>query len=615
MGSLGLEDAYVTLLTTDTYLPGALVLAHSLRDAGTTKKLACMVTPDTVAGEVIAQLNTVFDYVISVPTIRNAHPANLALMNRPDLHSAFTKVNLWKQTQFRMIVYVDADVVAVRAPDELFELEARFSAAPDIGWPDLFNSGVMALTPNMEDYNAMMAMAEQGTSFDGADQGLLNMHFKDNFNRLPFTYNVTPSAHYQYVPAYLHFQSSINMVHFIGPDKPWRQGRGVTTGSGPFNDMVNQWWTVYDRHYGKNSTATKSSDIVRHFVAGEYQPKGAYNVPTYGSWDASRHSPPTGSGAEAPNLPRSYYAMSSDTSQYSGYATSQQMPPPIFPWEQNRPQPSRVFHDTFPQQEEQLVVAFGESAGSEAAGQSDAAETASFTTESVSELQTSEPNTPTALPTYPPVTVASDPWATFTLANAWDDVPEIDRYIGMLQKHRRMKSGGTVTGLRQEGTGQDNEANKEPGSDGRRGSKVTDFPSETERPSLPVTPAPVRRQGFWAGGSPETEVESVGPGNQMLPAAQGVPQQSDWDPVAQLQMLAKHQPQLLLEKLGPGWLEGERSTTVLSPQPVKPAGNFSTTIQEPSYHGPSAAWERGEDFPLRETPMPPTEEEMDVLQT
>lgn len=44
------------LLLSDTYLPGALVLAHSLRDAGTTKKLAVLVTLDTVAAEVVTQL-------------------------------------------------------------------------------------------------------------------------------------------------------------------------------------------------------------------------------------------------------------------------------------------------------------------------------------------------------------------------------------------------------------------------------------------------------------------------------------------------------------------------------------------------------------------------------
>lgn len=191
----------------------------------------------------------VYDYVLPVPRIRNDQPANLYLMNRPDLHSAFTKINIWKQTQFSKIVYVDADVVAYRAPDELFNLPHAFAAAPDTGWPDVFNSGVMVLTPNMGDFCAMLAMAERGISMDGADQGLLNMHFGPSFHRLSFTYNVTPSAHYQYVPAFRHFQSSINMVHFIGADKPWLAGRGAHHGSSPYDEMVGRWWAVHDRHY------------------------------------------------------------------------------------------------------------------------------------------------------------------------------------------------------------------------------------------------------------------------------------------------------------------------------------------------------------------------------
>lgn len=170
-------------------------------------------------------------------------------MNRLDLSAAFTKIALWKQEQFRRIVYIDADVVALRAPDELFNLPHSFSAAPDIGWPDLFNTGVMVLDPNMGDYYALLAMAQRGISFDGADQGLLNMHFKNSYNRLSFTYNVTPSGHYQYVPAYRHFQSSINMVHFIGHEKPWTQGRDANKGDGPYNELVGRWWAVYDKHY------------------------------------------------------------------------------------------------------------------------------------------------------------------------------------------------------------------------------------------------------------------------------------------------------------------------------------------------------------------------------
>ncbi|MBE3049551.1 glycosyltransferase family 8 protein [Candidatus Bathyarchaeota archaeon] len=206
---------------------------------------------------------TVFHHVIPVPRIQNAHPQNLELMNRVDLHSAFTKVALWNQTQFSKIVYIDADIVAYRAPDELFDIDAPFSAAPDIGWPDIFNTGVMVLKPDPAEYERLRAKAEDGVSFDGADQGLLNMHFGANYNRISFTYNVTPSAHYQYIPAYKHFQSSIKMVHFIGPQKPWFQGRpdaapdstSNTNGgqeASPHDKMTQTWWNVYDKHNGQD---------------------------------------------------------------------------------------------------------------------------------------------------------------------------------------------------------------------------------------------------------------------------------------------------------------------------------------------------------------------------
>ena len=40
---------------------------------------------------------------------------------------------------------------------------------------------------------------------------------------IPLTgsYNVTPSAAYQYAPAYKRYGNKINAVHFIGKSKPW----------------------------------------------------------------------------------------------------------------------------------------------------------------------------------------------------------------------------------------------------------------------------------------------------------------------------------------------------------------------------------------------------------
>ncbi|KAK4164888.1 nucleotide-diphospho-sugar transferase [Cladorrhinum sp. PSN259] len=612
----GTEDVYASLLLTDTYLPGALVLAHSLRDAGTKKKLAILVTPDTVSKEVINQLKTVYDYIIPVERVRNERPANLFLMNRPDLHSAFTKILLWKQTQFRKIVYIDADVVAYRAPDELFHLPHAFSAAPDIGWPDLFNTGVMALTPNLGDYYALSAMAERGISFDGADQGLLNMHFKNTYNRLSFSYNVTPSAHYQYVPAYRHLSSSISMVHFIGSEKPWVQGRQQSTSGTPFDEMVGRWWAVYDRHYRRENTSSPPPEIVQYFVKGEYHPTTTYVVPVgepedktvqSESWDASRQSPPTNSKPEAANFPQTHYNMSSDATPYvasNQYLPEHDRPNPIFPWEANQPKPTRVFPerplDPAPPKSPKVAP------------------------KSPSISQTSQSDTPASTATLPVGGAAASPTPSAggnTWTNAWDEVPQINRYVeAVSSQHRRTRSQGlglVSDPLEEEET---------------KVSKVTDFPSEEDRPSLPVTPAPV---GRLASGLEESD----------LPEAEGVPEQTEWDPSARLEKLARqhHEALSLLKKLGgessqpdetigvhhreipsrplPFGSEDAKSPTyvpysppnVVSPIPVKPTSTTTgvppairvlaaspdevptaSAIMPPSYQGPGPTFEKGE---------------------
>ncbi|KAJ5551428.1 hypothetical protein N7461_006126 [Penicillium sp. DV-2018c] len=239
---------YCTLLLSDNYLPGAMVLAHSLRDNGTKAKLVALFTPDRLQASTVDELRTVYDELIPVSSMVNETPANLWLMDRPDLIATFTKIELWRLTQFQRIVYLDCDIVALRAPDELLSLEADFAAAPDVGWPDCFNSGMMALRPNLQDYYALRALAQRGISFDGADQGLLNMHFRD-WHRLSFTYNCTPSANYQYIPAYKHFQSTISLIHFIGSQKPWTMPRQILPLESPYNQLLGRWWAVYDRHY------------------------------------------------------------------------------------------------------------------------------------------------------------------------------------------------------------------------------------------------------------------------------------------------------------------------------------------------------------------------------
>ncbi|KAF2455924.1 hypothetical protein BDY21DRAFT_365139 [Lineolata rhizophorae] len=597
------EDAYCTLLMSDNYLPGAAVLAHSLRDAGTTKKLAVMATLDALSADTVGVLKELYDYVIPVDRIGNPNPANLFHMDRADLLYAFTKIALWRQTQFRKLVYLDADVVVLRALDELFDLPHAFAAAPDVGWPDAFNTGVMVLTPNMGDYWALRTLAASGDSFDGADQGLLNQYFEHrNWHRLSFRYNCTPNAQYQWEPAYRYYKSNIGAVHFIGKDKPWRKGRQAVSakgGTGVYNELLSRWWAVYDRHLKAPTTAYvpghyAPSTTVQRYVTGEStradfgitafaqapapappapQPEAAVMTtePTFTEqgepaeniqqgiveptptaeqrrfsapqveWDATRSAPPAESKPEAEHFPTQQYHFTSDPEPFHApqsypeppkdmwyqmpstpRAAEAARPPPIFPWEREHdmPKPTRVFPEDLPPPPLPVVEPSptASSAGTAPSEQLDRG----------SDDSTPPPNMP---PKVAPGPSPEQSWQAFgqSAANAWDAVPGIERYVrAVMQAQGQRVPGptvppGSVGGIE---AGEGGRVLSPPprgpagASAGRRESLIlTDFPTAVERPSLPVTPAPIRRPTFWGGERDESGA---------LPAAEGVPDQADW---------------------------------------------------------------------------------------
>lgn len=179
--------------------------------------------------------------------------------------------------------------------------------------------------------------------------------------------------------------------------------------------------------------------------------------------------------------------------QLPAQPVQQPKPKPIFPWEGRAPKATRVFAEP-----PQLTVP-PELAPAPAEPESIPA---AATTEETGPVEQPEPPQPVQSP---------DPWAGFqSRSNAWDEVPEIERYMQALQKPKRRP----IQVLHQAAA---------PGvtsPSGRKPSlKLTDFPTVDDRPSLPVTPMPVRRPKFWGE-------EKDQDGN--LPTAEGVPQQEEW---------------------------------------------------------------------------------------
>lgn len=175
-------------------------------------------------------------------------------MGRADLATTFTKLRLWQQTQFAKIVYLDADTLPLQNLDSLFALPipSGLAAAPELGFPDCFNSGVLVLTPSFSTFASLHAKALKGESFDGGDQGLLNTYFEHKWERLSFLYNLEMYRTYRlYMPAINRVKGEIKVVHFIGKVKPWDLvGGEVETVDGSafegfYREMVGTWWGVY----------------------------------------------------------------------------------------------------------------------------------------------------------------------------------------------------------------------------------------------------------------------------------------------------------------------------------------------------------------------------------
>lgn len=272
--------AIATLLYSPDYLPGVFTLITQLNKLLSGKatlanvKTVLFVTPE-IYNDALTDLSRnilqhSFTQIIQVNPLRSQNSAeeinkhNLQLLQRPELSFALIKARLWEHTEFAQILYLDADTLPLN--DTLFDVfelttnqtKYQVGAAPDIGWPDLFNSGVMTIVPDREIADNLQDFILQEVSMDGADQGILNQFFNPNCGitqmnswiTLPFLYNVTtPNDGYQCTPAMQYFKDQIKLIHFIGKAKPWK---AWTMKDFVSNEFSTLWHVIYDEFAESN---------------------------------------------------------------------------------------------------------------------------------------------------------------------------------------------------------------------------------------------------------------------------------------------------------------------------------------------------------------------------
>ena len=240
--------SYVTLLSTESYLPGVLALHEALRRVKSAHGLLVCLSagvPQRVVDRLkSAGLNT---HLLPPDLLASS---DMAQSNR-DAGAAhwtytFDKLHLFGLTQYTKLVYIDSDMLVTANIDELFD-QPHAAAVPAgmLFYPDWnrLNSGLMVIQPEAglpQRIAATLAAAraqagERGVKGVG-DQDLINafyadwpsrqaLHLDSGYNTFLEHLDAHVAEHGYHVPGDGNGAGRpVKVIHFIGNTKPWMPG-------------------------------------------------------------------------------------------------------------------------------------------------------------------------------------------------------------------------------------------------------------------------------------------------------------------------------------------------------------------------------------------------------
>lgn len=226
-------NTYVCVLSTDNYLDGVLVINENLKAIKSKYGLLCLIN-ENIKKETKEKLKE-FEIEYKEMTSINYHHT---YENFEHWKYTFDKLNVFSLTEYQKIVYLDLDLLILENIDNLF-LEPSLSMPLDLPFNlNKYNSGIMVIEPNMNDYRKMIKLVEKSAKLGRkiSDQNIINEYFKV-INPLPYGYNMVRSILYKQcymlneinyefnqkneVKLFLNNSNQNKIIHYIGSLKPF----------------------------------------------------------------------------------------------------------------------------------------------------------------------------------------------------------------------------------------------------------------------------------------------------------------------------------------------------------------------------------------------------------
>ena len=232
-------NAYITYVCSDNFIPGVVALYNSVRLSKCNHDFIVLVTDD-VSKESRNTLKQNDLKIVDADKIYYNGKNKDKILDRygkvDQSWKMFTKINIWKQTEYSKLIYLDADTLVLKNIDELFEIDELGAV---LGGSVMLNysgieAGVLVTEPNIKTYNNIIdALESDSYDIKMSDQSFLNDYFLKHgiINHIPETFNRMWKKNRN--------PGGSSIFHFNG-SKPWIEPSSLD------NNSLSLWRHFYE---------------------------------------------------------------------------------------------------------------------------------------------------------------------------------------------------------------------------------------------------------------------------------------------------------------------------------------------------------------------------------
>jgi len=229
------REAIVTMLTDDSYVPGALVLAYTLKKYNATTNRDCILF--------IPYVTTISSYNLAMLTklgwkITYLKPIQVPGRVIKRYTHTLLKLYTWNMTEYDAVAIIDADAMLIGSIEEPFRLlRANMNISllavydpvenelknRDKSKHSCFNSGILFLRPNTQHFKELVCLSMDTTYYDLKlpDQNLLNNYYYNQWVELPMIYNSVVNLLDEHFISKDDWNNDTRIVHYASHPKPW----------------------------------------------------------------------------------------------------------------------------------------------------------------------------------------------------------------------------------------------------------------------------------------------------------------------------------------------------------------------------------------------------------